>query len=71
MVERVVYLGSATQVMLRLATGESLQAVIANDESAATWSQGTPVHCYLPADAIRVLAPAAGASTQAAESLAS
>ena len=70
MVERVVYLGAATQVMLRLATGESLQAVIANDESAATWSQGTPVHCYLPDDAIRVLAPGA-ASTQAAESLAS
>ena len=74
MVERVVYLGAATQVMLRLATGESVQAVIANDESAATWAQGTPVHCYLPADAIRVLAPAAvsgSGSTQAAESLAS
>ena len=71
MVERVVYLGAATQVMLRLATGESLQAVIPNDESAATWAQGTPVHCCLPVDAIRVLAPAAGASTQAAESLAS
>ena len=53
MVERVVYLGAATQVMLRLATGESLQAVIGNDESAATWAQGTPVHCCLPADAIR------------------
>jgi spermidine/putrescine transport system ATP-binding protein len=71
MVERVVYLGAATQVMLRLATGESLQAVIPNDESAATWAQGTPVHCCLPVDAIRVRAPAAGASTQAAESLAS
>ncbi len=58
MVERVVYLGAATQVMLRLATGESLQAVIPNDESAATWAQGTPVHCFLPVDAIRVLAPA-------------
>jgi len=71
MVERVVYLGAATQVMLRLATGESLQAVIPNDETAATWTQGTPVHCCLPVDAIRVLAPADGASTQAAESLAS
>jgi hypothetical protein len=57
--------------MLRLATGESLQAVIPNDESAATWAQGTPVHCFLPVDAIRVLAPAEAASTQAAESLAS
>jgi spermidine/putrescine transport system ATP-binding protein len=71
MVERVVYLGAATQVMLRLATGESLQAVVGADGQAAAWTQGTPVHCCLPADAIRVLAPAASGSTQAAESLAS
>jgi hypothetical protein len=71
MVERVVYLGAATQVMLRLATGESLQAVIPNDESAATWAQGTPVHCFLPVDAIRVLAPSSAEATKAAESLAS
>ena len=70
LVERVVYLGAATQVMLRLATGESVQAVIGNDDAAATWSQGTPVHCWLPADAIRVLAPAAVPAT-AVESLAS
>jgi spermidine/putrescine transport system ATP-binding protein len=70
LVERVVYLGAATQVILRLATGESLQAVIGNDDAAATWTQGTPVHCYLPADAIRVLAPAP-APVQSAESLAS
>jgi len=55
LVDRLVYLGAATQVMLRLATGESLQAVVQN-EDAADWSQGTPVHAYLPADALRVLA---------------
>ena len=55
LVERVVYLGAATQAHLRLATGESLQAVVPN-EDAAGWSQGTPVHVYLPADALRVLA---------------
>ena len=55
LVDRVVYLGAATQVHLRLATGESLQAVVPN-EDAAGWSQGTPVHVYLPADALRVLA---------------
>lgn len=43
MVERLVYLGAATQVMLRLATGESLQAAVSN-EDASVWSQGTPVH---------------------------
>jgi spermidine/putrescine transport system ATP-binding protein len=57
LVERLVYLGAATQVMLRLATGESLQAVTPNEDAAA-WSQGTPVHAYLPADALRVLTAA-------------
>ena len=35
MVDRLVYLGAATQVMLRLATGESLQAMVANEDAAA------------------------------------
>ena len=55
LVDRVVYLGAATQVMLRLASGESLQAVVPNKD-AGGWSQGTPVHVHLPADALRVLA---------------
>jgi spermidine/putrescine transport system ATP-binding protein len=55
LVDRIVYLGAATQVILRLATGQSLQAVVKN-EDAAPWSQGTPVHAYLAADALRVLA---------------
>jgi spermidine/putrescine transport system ATP-binding protein len=55
LVDRLVYLGAATQVMLRLATGESLQAVVQNEDATA-WAQGTPVHAYLPADALRVLA---------------
>jgi spermidine/putrescine transport system ATP-binding protein len=60
MVERVVFLGSSTQVMLRLATGVSLQALMQNDGSRPDLTQGTPVHCYLPPDALRVLAGAAG-----------
>jgi spermidine/putrescine transport system ATP-binding protein len=55
LVDRLVYLGAATQVILRLATGESLQAVVPNEDAAA-WSQGTPVHAFLAADALRVLA---------------
>ena len=55
LVDRLVYLGAATEVILRLATGESLQAVVPNEDAAA-WSQGTPVHAWLPADALRVLA---------------
>jgi spermidine/putrescine transport system ATP-binding protein len=60
MVERVVFLGSATQIMLRLAPGVALQALMQNDGSRPDLAQGTPVHCYLPPDALRVLAGAAG-----------
>ena len=60
MVERVVFLGAATQVMLRLAPGVSVQALMQNDGERPDLAQGTPVHCYLPPDALRVLAGAAG-----------
>jgi len=55
MVERLVYLGSATQVMLRLAAGVPVQALIQNDGSQAHLSQGTPVQVHLAPDALRVL----------------
>jgi len=58
MVERVVFLGAATQVMLRLAPGIPVQALMQNDGSGPDLAQGTPVHCYLPPDALRVLAGA-------------
>jgi len=58
MVERVVFLGSATQVMLRLAPGIPLQALVQNDGEQPDLAQGTPVHVYLPPDALRVLAGA-------------
>ena len=56
MVERIVFLGSATQVFVRLAPGELLQALVHNDGNAVPWSQGTPVSVMLPPDALRVLA---------------
>ena len=73
LVERVVFLGSATQLMLRLATGASLQALLQNDGDAAVGAlaQGTPVNLYLPPDALRVLpdspsaAPAATSASAA------
>ena len=48
MVERVVFLGSATEVLLRLAPGIALQALMQNDGSRPDLAQGTPVH-VLPA----------------------
>jgi ABC-type Fe3+/spermidine/putrescine transport system ATPase subunit len=56
MVERLVYVGSATQVMLRVATGDLLQALVQNDGSQSELAQGTPVHAFLAPDALRLLA---------------
>jgi len=56
MVERLVFLGAATQVMLRLAPGAQLQALVQNDGGHPEHlAQGTPVHVYLAPDALRVL----------------
>jgi spermidine/putrescine transport system ATP-binding protein len=55
MIERLVFLGASTQVMLRLAPGALLQAVVPNDGTEATLSQGTPVHVFLAPDVLRVL----------------
>ena len=55
MVERLVYVGSAVQVIVRAATGETLQALIQNKGGGPGFEQGTPVQLHLPADALRVL----------------
>jgi spermidine/putrescine transport system ATP-binding protein len=67
MVERVVFLGAATQVMLRLAPGVPLQALVQNDGEHPDLAQGTPVHAYLPPDALRVLAGARGVVPEPSE----
>src|SRR5712692_3274918 len=55
MVERSVYLGSTTQLFVRLAVGQTLQAMVKNEDGARSHEQGTPVNAYLPAEALRVL----------------
>jgi spermidine/putrescine transport system ATP-binding protein len=55
MVERVVYLGSAHQVFVRLATGEPLRAVIQDTGDAPEHAPGDPVSVHLPPEALRVL----------------
>jgi spermidine/putrescine transport system ATP-binding protein len=67
MVERLIFLGAATQVMLRLGPGVPLQALIQNDGDSPPLAQGTPVHVFLPPDGLRVLSGAAGEVPVAAE----
>jgi spermidine/putrescine transport system ATP-binding protein len=57
MVERTVYVGANVQVIVRLPTGGTIQASIANTGQADSFAQGTPVAVQIPADALRVLAP--------------
>src|SRR5450432_1116401 len=66
MVERLVYLGSATQVILRLAPGAEIQVLLQNDGTREKLVQGTPVHAFLAPDALRVLADS-GAAADAAD----
>ncbi len=61
MVERVVFLGAVTQVLLRLAPSVPLQALVQNDGEHQELAQGAPVYAYLPPDRLRVLAGARGA----------
>jgi spermidine/putrescine transport system ATP-binding protein len=60
-VERVVFLGSASQVIVQLASGDRLQSLIHNDGEAVPWQAGSAVNVFLPPDALRVL-PGGGIS---------
>ena len=55
-IERFVYLGSTTQVFLRLASGDVVQAIVANAGDVEQHEVGDPVTAYLAPDALRVLA---------------
>ncbi len=55
LVERVVYLGATSHVVVRLADGATVQAMVPNSEGAVDVSAGTPVRVQIPVDAIRVL----------------
>jgi spermidine/putrescine transport system ATP-binding protein len=55
MVERVVYVGSIMQIIVRLAPGETLQAWVQNTGLSLPYDQGMPVSVHLPSEAVRVL----------------
>ncbi|MGI8941702.1 MAG: ABC transporter ATP-binding protein [Actinomycetota bacterium] len=54
-VERVVYVGAVTQLIVRLATGDSVQVMLANQGAERGFESGTPVSVFVPPDALRVL----------------
>jgi spermidine/putrescine transport system ATP-binding protein len=56
MVDRTVFLGSTTQVMVRLPQGAVVQSLVTNAAAAEAYTTGQPVTVCLPSDALRVLA---------------
>ncbi len=55
MVERVVYLGNANQIIVRLAHGETIQTLVQNTGEDLAYRQGDPLKAHMPAEALRVL----------------
>jgi spermidine/putrescine transport system ATP-binding protein len=55
MVNRIVYLGNANQVIVHLATGETVQALVQNTGEEHHYKQGDAVRVHMPAEALRVL----------------
>jgi spermidine/putrescine transport system ATP-binding protein len=62
MVEQTVYVGSQLQLIVRLAHGEQLQAMVPNDGRDVAFAQGTPVSVHLPAGALRVMSASAASN---------
>jgi hypothetical protein len=55
MVERVVYLGSTSQVFVRLPQGSVVQSLVTNAVNEEPWSSGDACRVRMPSDSLRVL----------------
>jgi spermidine/putrescine transport system ATP-binding protein len=55
-VQRWVYLGNSVQLIVGLATGEKIQALMQNSGDEIPYREGSEVAVHLPAAALRVLA---------------
>jgi hypothetical protein len=57
-IERVVYAGPISQLVVTLDGGEHIQCMLANDGVDESFERGAPVSVYLPCEALRVLGTA-------------
>jgi ABC-type Fe3+/spermidine/putrescine transport system ATPase subunit len=67
MVDRTIYVGSVLQVILHLATGQTIQAWIPNTGSSEPYGSGHAVVAHFPRDALRVLPEGGTAVLEEAE----
>jgi len=67
MVERTIYVGSTLQVILHLATGQTIQAWVPNTGSDERYHSGDAVTVEFPSDSLRVLPEGGTAVLEEAE----
>jgi len=67
MIERVVYVGAVSQLMVRLASGQLVQAMVANQGTEPVPESGTPVSVGIAPAALRVLRAPEPAETESFE----
>ena len=54
-IERLVYAGAISQLVITLDRGGSIRCMLANDGVMSSFDRGEPVSVYLPCEALRVL----------------
>ena len=54
-VDRVVYAGAISQLVVTLDRGTPIRCMLANDGAASSFDRGAPVSVCLPSEALRVL----------------
>jgi spermidine/putrescine transport system ATP-binding protein len=67
MVDAAVFLGSTTQVMVRLPHGQVVQSLVTNSAARGDLAAGQPVTVHFPSQSLRMLAPASRQATVAAD----
>jgi hypothetical protein len=54
-VDRVVYAGAISQLVVTLDRGTPIRCMLANDGADSSFDRGAPVSVYFPREALRVL----------------
>ena len=64
-IERVVYAGAVSQLVVTLDRGTPIRCMLANDGAMSSFDRGAPVSVHLPCEALRVLSTETTANEEA------
>jgi hypothetical protein len=70
-VDRVVYAGAISQLVVTLERGTPIRCMLANDGANSAFDRGAPVSVYLPCEALRVLRTEAAGSSEEDQAISS